>query len=207
MKLFWQEQQKYLNSSKAGIRYHPMVIRYCLNLAAKSPSVHEEIRYDESQGTIFLILPSRRRLRDYKHYITPERGFNKHVINELEHKTRVFSSVEKNVILTFDEMKIQDSLVWDKHTGDLIGYVDLGDAEVNYATLKNAEVIASHVLVFLIRGIVNPFKFSLANFATTSATQVQIFPLFWKAVGILEKRCNLNISIILESSWYIREKI
>ena len=57
----------------------------------------------------FFILPSRRRLRDYKHYITPERGFNKHVINELERKTRVFSSVEKNVVLTFDEMKIQES--------------------------------------------------------------------------------------------------
>ena len=53
MKLFWQEQQKYLNSSKTGIRYHPMVIRYCLNFAAKSPSVYEEIRYDESQGTVF----------------------------------------------------------------------------------------------------------------------------------------------------------
>ena len=53
MKLFWQEQQKYLNSSKTGIRYHPMVIRCCLNLAAKSPSVYEEIRYDESQGTGF----------------------------------------------------------------------------------------------------------------------------------------------------------
>ena len=26
-----------------------------------------------------------------------------------------------------DEMKIQENLVWDKHTGELIGYVDLGD--------------------------------------------------------------------------------
>ena len=55
--------------------------------------------------------------------------------------------------------------------------------------LKNAEEIASHVLVFLIRGIVNPLKFVVANFATTNATAIQIFPLFWKAVGILEKTC------------------
>ena len=33
-------------------------------------------------------------------------------------------------------MKIHEDLVWDKHTGDLIGYVDLGDTELNYATLK-----------------------------------------------------------------------
>ena len=37
IKLFWEEQQKYLSSSKTGVRYHPMIIRYCLGLAAKSP--------------------------------------------------------------------------------------------------------------------------------------------------------------------------
>ena len=46
-------------------------------------------------------------------------------------------------------MKIQENLVWDKHTGDLIGFVDLGDTELNYATLRKAEGIATHVLVFL----------------------------------------------------------
>ena len=29
-------------------------------------------------------LPSRRRLRDYKNYIRPERGFNNHIIDELK---------------------------------------------------------------------------------------------------------------------------
>eukprot|EP00794_Sanderia_malayensis_P001236 gene1236-1360_t len=38
MKLFWQEQQKYLRSTQKGIRYHPLIIRYCLSLAAKSPA-------------------------------------------------------------------------------------------------------------------------------------------------------------------------
>ena len=32
-----------------------------------------------------------------------------------------------NVLFSFDEMKIQENLVWPKHTGDLIGFVDLGD--------------------------------------------------------------------------------
>ena len=70
MKLFWEEQQKYLYSSRTGVRYHPKIIRYCLNLVAKSP-LYDEIRYNESQSTGFIILPSRRRLRprDYKNYI------------------------------------------------------------------------------------------------------------------------------------------
>ena len=65
-----------------------MIIRYALNHAAKSPSAYEEIRYDENQGTGILILPSQRRLRDYKNYIKPERGFNKNIIAELQSKTR-----------------------------------------------------------------------------------------------------------------------
>ncbi|XP_065645377.1 uncharacterized protein LOC136075866 [Hydra vulgaris] len=87
-----------------------------------------------------------------------------------------------------DEMKIQENLVWDKHTGEIVGYVDLGDADVNIATLPKVDDFATHVLVFLVRSIVNPLKFSLANFATTGVTACQNFPLLWKAIGI----CELN---------------
>ena len=45
MKLFWDEQQKYLRTSKTGRRYHPMIIKYCLNLAAKSTAAYSELRY------------------------------------------------------------------------------------------------------------------------------------------------------------------
>ena len=95
MKLFWEEQQKYLKSSKTGIRYHPMIIRYCLALASKSSTAYDEIRYDESTGTGFVILPSRRRLRDYKNYIRPERGFNKGIFKKLNEKVKDFTDVEK----------------------------------------------------------------------------------------------------------------
>ena len=47
MKLFWDEQQKYVQySTKSSIRFHPMIIKYCLNLAAKSSSTHSDLRYD-----------------------------------------------------------------------------------------------------------------------------------------------------------------
>ena len=45
MKFFWEEQQKYINvSCKTSIRYHPMIIRYCLALQAKSAAAYNEIR-------------------------------------------------------------------------------------------------------------------------------------------------------------------
>ena len=86
-----------------------------------------------------------------------------------------------------DEMKTQENLAWDKHNGELIGYVDLGDIDLNYATLSKVTTVASHVLVFLIRSIVNPFKFSLANFATDGISASQMFLLLWKAISICEK--------------------
>lgn len=193
MKFFWEEQQKYLQSSSTGVRYHPSIIRYCLSLQAKSASAYEDLRYNQKTGTGFLILPSQRRLRDFKNYIHPKRGFNKEIIAELCTKVEKFSDAEKYVVLLLDEMKIQENLVWDKHTGELIGYIDLGDQELNQAAIENVESIATHVLVFMLRSIINPFKFSLANFGTTGATAAQIFPLFWKAVSICELRCKLKV--------------
>ena len=62
MKFFWEEQQKYLKLSSTGIRYHPIISRYCFSLAAKSSAAYDEIWYNEKNGTGFLIHPSRRRL-------------------------------------------------------------------------------------------------------------------------------------------------
>ena len=85
-------------------------------------------------------------------------------------------------------MKLQQNIVWGKHIGKLIGYVNFGDTELNYATLPKVNENASHVMVFLVRIIVSPFKFSLVNFKTKDIQASQIFPLQWKAVGI----CELN---------------
>ena len=74
----------------------------------------------------------------------------------------------------------------------MIGYVDLGDIDLNCATLSKVTTVAFHVLVFLIRSIVNPFKFSLANFATDGISASPMFPLLWKAISICEK-CSLKI--------------
>ena len=157
MKFFWQERQKYITlSSPSCIRYHPMIIKFCLNLAAKSSSANKDLRFDNKTGTGVLVLPSLRTLRDYKNYIRATRGFNPDIVNELAKKTSTFSEIERYVIILFDEMKIQENLVWDKHSGEMIEFVDLGDINVNFATLKNTQTLATHVLVFLVKNVVNP---------------------------------------------------
>ena len=69
MKLFWEEQQKYLSASNTkSVRYHPQIIKFCLSLAAKSSSTYSDMRYDKSSGSGILVLP-----RAYKNYIHPQR--------------------------------------------------------------------------------------------------------------------------------------
>ena len=117
MKLFWEDQQKYLSSSSSSsIRYHPMIIKYCLSFAAKSSSAYSDLRYNSRTGSGVLILPSLRTLRDYKNYIRPERGFNNEVVDEMNKKTDLFSEFERYVTILFNEMKIQEDPVWDKHS-------------------------------------------------------------------------------------------
>ena len=95
-------------------------------------------------------------------------------------------------MISFDEMKVED-LVYDKHSGELIGFVDIGYPDLNYATFKDSNDLASHVFVFYIRGISSDLKFSFAYFPTKGATHSQIFSLFWKTVSILELTCKLNV--------------
>ena len=186
MELFWQQQKKMFSSSAAGVRFHPMIIRYCLSLAAKSPSCYEELR-----NSGILVLPSQRTLRDYRNFIRPKRGFHESVLQELKAMTDLYFDVQRYIVLLFDEMKIMSNLVFDKVTGELIGYVDLGDPDINFATLDKADAVATHALVFLVRGVCTELKFSLAYFTTNGITAIQLMPLFWEAVCILESTCNL----------------
>jgi len=97
MKLFWEQQKKLFSRSSTGVRYHPMIIRFCLSLAAKSPSCYEELRNSK-----VLILPSQRRLKDYRNAIRPQRGFNQQIVEELKSLTESYFDVQRYVVLLFD---------------------------------------------------------------------------------------------------------
>ena len=129
-------------------------------------------------------------MRDYKNAIRPRRGFNNLIIDELTEMTSDYYDVQRYVVISFDEMKIQSGLVWDKVTGELIGYVDLGDPDTNFAVFEKVE-LASHVLVLFVRGLCTDLKFALANFCTQGRTSYALVRIFWKAVSILEMTCNL----------------
>eukprot|EP00794_Sanderia_malayensis_P001207 gene1207-583_t len=192
MKLFWEQQQKIASRSPTGHRYHPMIIRWCLSIASKSASAYDEL-IGTFKGSGVIELPSRRQLRDYTNAIRPKTGFNHKVVDTLAKMVSAYKPVERYVSILFDEMKIQGGLVWDKSCGELIGYVNLGDPDVNYSTLENQESIATHAFVFMVKGICSRLQYVLGYFATSAVTGCQLFPIFWRAVAILEINCKLFV--------------
>ena len=162
MKFFWEQQMRLLQTNKMGRRYHPQVIRFALSIHCKSPSAYRELR--ESGA---LILPSERVLRDYKNYFKPGAGINKENIEELKDKTSEHTGIQKYVAVIMDETKLQENLVFDKTSGELIGFIDLGDPLTTFANVdEDSNQIASHALAFLVRGLCTHLKHVVAYYFT-----------------------------------------
>ena len=65
-------------------------------------------------------------------------------------------------------MKIHSSLVFDKHNNELIGFVDLGDDDINVGTFDIPITMVSHILAlaFMVRGTASDLKYILGYFST-----------------------------------------
>ena len=105
-------------------------------------------------------------MRDYKNYFKPKAGINKENIEHLREKTSSFVGIQRYVAILMDEMKIQSNLVFDKNSGDLVGFIDLGDPMTNYANLQEDDTVATHALAFLARGLCTDMKHIVGYYFT-----------------------------------------
>ncbi len=102
-------------------------------------------------------------------------------------------TVQRYVAVVMDEMKIQSNLVFDKVSGDLVGFIDLGDPMTNFSNLTDEDSIATHALAFLVRGLCTDLKHIIAYFFTGNVTSFQLMPLFWRTVAVLEVSLSLRV--------------
>ena len=102
---------------------------------------------------------------------------------------------QKPVMILMDEMYVREGLVYNKHTGELVGFVDLGDVN-NHLLAFEREVkgdkkllhsLAKTMMVFMVRGIFTPLRFPYAQFPCEKLTGGLLFHPFWKAVYRLER--------------------
>ena len=116
--IFWEQQ---MNAAKAksasGMRWHPLMIKWCLHLRHLSSSGYEALK---KSGCISL--PSQRTLRDYTHYAKAVSGFSMDVDQQLIDAANVRTCEEwkKCIVVLMDEMYIREDLVYNKVSGMLL---------------------------------------------------------------------------------------
>ena len=171
--LFWKQQfEAALKSNPKQMKWHPLMIKWCLSIKLKSSTTYETLC---KSG--LLRLPSQRTLRDYTHVIKPTSGFSNDIDEMIvkEAKLHEREEWEKHVVLIFDEMHIKEDLIFDKHTGELKGFINLCTindhlSHLESNNLKQTECrlpdLANSVLTFMVRGIfINLRTFSLCSYS------------------------------------------
>ena len=181
-RLFWEQQLRAIRCTDARqIRWHPLMIKWCLNIKLRSSSAYTAMR---NPG--FIKLPSERTLRDYTHWTKISSGFQPSSFERLlfEANYKELEDWQKFIILLHDEVKIQSDIVYSKHTGELIGFVNVGD--INNALVEKQckeEIvnttpdIASCMLVFMVRGAGTRLEYPLAHFPCNGSTADLLYPL------------------------------
>lgn len=87
--LFWDQQCKYASSGRNGMRWHPMIIRWCLYIRSKSAKAYNSVR-----DTGFIKLPSARTLFDYSHFTKSALGFQPDVVKVLNEEAAKLGMLE-----------------------------------------------------------------------------------------------------------------
>ena len=93
------------------MRWHPLIIRWCLYLRHLSGRSYELL---QESGVIKL--PSQRTLRDYTYYTKATCEFSEDVDQQLMMAAKIHSCPEreKYVIILMDKMHIKEGLVYDE---------------------------------------------------------------------------------------------
>ena len=156
-RVFWDQQRIYNRlGNKRQMRWHPLVLRFALNLKYMSTSAYRAVR---QSGIINL--PSERTLSDYTHWISPHSGLQVEYVDKLHTMlAEALPSQQHQCTLSMDEMKIKSGLVFNKHTGSLVGFGDVNrdiqkiiSGEHGESTSGN---LASHVFVLMARAVFKP---------------------------------------------------
>ena len=175
--IFWDQQLEAARKHDAkGMRWHPLMIRWCLFLRHQSQSAYETL---PQSGCISL--PSQRTLRDYTHYVEASTGFNTEVDKQLMEAAKIgdCKEYEKCVIILLDEMHIREDLVFDKSTGTLVGFVNLGDTNSHLLEFEQSllqDMTPSHpqlakiMMMFMVRGLFTSLRFVYAPFLCKNVT-------------------------------------
>ena len=125
-------------------------------------------------------------------------GIHTEVLKHLAYKMQ--RNDGKHMVLAFDETKIKDDLVYNKHTSQIIGYRSLDSIEQQLLLMKEEEIggashMATHMLQFMGPALSANLNYPVARFATSILTAEQLYLMVWKVIGSLES-IGFKITIV-----------
>ena len=173
--------------------WHPLIIRWCPYMHSKSSKAYDGLRQ-------FLNLPSQRTLYDYSHFTEHSTGFQLNVTKQFVKEVDRWAGDQSSqyVGILFDDVKVKSDLVYDKHTVELLGCVNLDNVSNELINLQNitqndALRVAKLLLVVMMRGVCSGLKYPLSTFATAGITADFLYPLIWKAIEIVKLYAKLKV--------------
>ena len=141
-------------------------------------------------------LPSQRTLRDYSHCVKSAAGYSLDVDRQLMQAADFASCPEwhKLVILLMDEIHIKENLVYDKHSGVMIGFVDLGEVnnllsvfERSLESTSTYPALANSMTAIMVRGLFSTLRFPYVQFPCSRISGEQLFQPLWEGIYRLER--------------------
>ena len=138
------------------------MIKWCLSLKMTSSSCYNALR-----ASNVIKLPSERTLRDYVNWAKATTGVSDDIDQQLLKEAKLDTSPYSHrfICLVFDECKIKEDLIYDKHSGEIVGYSDLTDINNFLDAAEKASEgsiptrnIATHMMMFMVRGIFSSLK-------------------------------------------------
>jgi DNA transposase THAP9 len=197
-RIFWEQQIQYNKlKKKSSMRWHPTMIRWCLFMKSKSAAAYDGMRS-------YLCLPSERTLYDYSHYMENGLGVNPRTVEQLivtAKQLGCFDEEHKSFVgILQDEVKVQTDLVYHKHTGQLMGYVNLDAVSNELLELQNVTTgdrqLAKSLLVVMVRGITTNLSYPFAAYATNCLSASMLYTVMWECTEYIEVVAGLKLLFI-----------
>lgn len=170
--------------------------------------------YNQLRESGCLSLPSERTLRDYTYYNETQIGFSTDTDKELLSLVKNYEPWKMLMCLSMDEMYICEGVVYDRKTGQIMGFTDLGDITNHLAryiweeftemhryidTVHSLRLereatsespfdnVAKTMLVLMVRGLCSSLQFPYAQFACRNLKAEHMYRPVVEAICRLER--------------------
>ncbi|XP_067945131.1 uncharacterized protein [Watersipora subatra] len=154
------------------MKWHPMIIRWALTLRA-----HFSFTYTYMRSSGFISLPAEPTLKTYTSYRSFKYGIDNDNISLLSEQL----GSKRSITLLHDEVKIKEGFFYQKSSGELTGFIEIGSVNSALGNLEtgidSSPKLATHVLCFMARGILSKTCLQVAHFTTNC---------FWDLISHLE---------------------